>query len=324
MHDRISLLELRTLATLAASGSFSAASEILGRDPTSISRRLQSLEDALGIRLADRSTRSFVLTEAGRAYLDRIAPLVEELDAAARDASCLAGGTPRGRLKVALPGSFARRWLDPLILQFMIAHPEVTLDAHYSDGLVDIVGRGFDIAVRSGPLDDSRLIARKVAAGRRLVCASPAYIAARGAPAMPSEVAAHSCLCLTGRRDALRWLFQAEDGGTLAAAPSCYMSSDDPDLLLAAAIGGMGLLHTTDWLAGPHLASGELVEVLTAWPVIDGGAVYVVTPASKGMPNKTRAFSDWVAKGLARAPWNDLPVAATMSTVEAPEPSIFT
>jgi DNA-binding transcriptional LysR family regulator len=302
MHERVSLQDLRTFLVLASRGSFAAAAEHLSRDATSLSRRLQSLEGHLGVRLADRSTRAFVLTEAGRAYLERIGPAIEALDAAGREATALVDGAPRGRLRVALPGSFARRWLDPLIIDFLKAHPNISFEAHYSNSFVDIIAQNFDVAIRLATLSDSRLVARKLAPRRRLVCAAAAYLA-RAAPLDgPKDIISHSCLCFTGRQEPYRWRF-GKSGETLAVMANCYMASDDADLLLAAAQAGLGLFYTTDWHAGPSLASGDLVEVLTDWPVMDDGAIYFVTPAISGMPSKTRAFSDWIAKALATPPW---------------------
>ncbi len=303
LHDTHDLEELRTFVALAATGSFASTASIIGRDATMVSRRLQSLEKRLGIRLADRTTRSFNLTEAGRAYLDRIKPLLDELDIASSEASAFAKGTPRGRLRVALPGSFARIWLEPIVVSFLKAHPEITLDARYSNAFVDLVGDGFDVAIRVGEMIDSRLIARKIGTRRRLVCASAEYLAEHGEPQSPEDVANHLCLCFTARSEPYRWEFRKADGSKLTVVVRCHTSSDDADLLVAAARAGLGLFYTTDWHVGPLLASGELVEILKDYPVADDGGIYVLTPAGGGMPTKTRAFSDWVATGLVQPPW---------------------
>lgn len=303
MHEFSEVAELRAFVALAESGSFAGASEVLSRHPTVLSRRLQALETRLGVRLAERTTRQLVLTEAGRAYLARIGPLLNDLDAANREAASFVSGEPRGRLKVALPGSFARLWLAPLIVSFLKQYPHITLEADYSNRFVDLIGERYDVAVRLGELQDSRLVARKVGDRRRLICAAPEYLAARPPLSTPEDIMEHVCLCYTGRNDPFRWDFRSLASQSIAVRVKSHIASDDADLLVAAAIGGLGLFYTTDWHVGPELASGRLEEVLTDWPVLDNGAIYVITPATGGTPNKTRAFSDWIAKGLAKRPW---------------------
>lgn len=297
------LADIRAFVALADSGSFRGAARILGRDPTVLSRRLQALEARLGVRLAERTTRRVVLTEAGMAYLARVRGLLHDLDAADREASAFVDGEPRGRLRVALPGTFARLWLATLIVGFLRAHPRVTLNADYSNRFVDLIGEGYDLAVRLGELPDSRLVARKIGERRRLVCASPDYLARHPAIATPQDIAGHPCLCFTGRTDPYSWEFRDPGLGLTSVAVTCHIASDDADLLVEAAIAGLGLFYTTDWHVGPELAAGRLVEVLQEWPVADRGAIYVITPATGGTPSKTRAFSDWMARGLAVPPW---------------------
>ena len=291
---------------LADSGSFVAAGRMLGRDPTVLSRRLRSLEERLGVRLAERSTRNVMLTEAGKTYLARVRALLHELDAAGREAAAFGHGEPSGHLRVALPGSFARLWMAPIITGFLRAHPRITLDASYSNQFVDVIGQGFDLTVRLAELADSLLVARKVGSRRRLICASPDYLSRRPPPIKPQDVANHDCLCFTGRTDAFRWSFRTQTGGIQSISVGSRVASDDADLLVEAAVAGLGLFYTTDWHVGPLLGSGQLVEVLPDWPVADGGAIYILTPTGAGLPSKTLAISDWIARGLASSPWNSV------------------
>ena len=177
---------------------------MLSRDPTVVSKRLQSLEDRLGVRLMERTTRTLTLTEAGRQYLERVAPLLEELDGANREAAALAHGEPSGRLRVALPLAFGRMWLAPLVVEFLRAYPGVCVEAEYSNRFVDLIGEGFDLAVRLGDLPDSRLTARKIGSRRRLVCAAPSYLDGRPPLLHPLDWEKHSCLSFTGRPDPFR------------------------------------------------------------------------------------------------------------------------
>ena len=310
MQQSSNLAEIRAFVALADTGSFAAAGKRLGRDPTVLSRSVQSLEQRLGVRLAERTTRAVTLTEPSVLYASRMRALLHELVAADQEASAFGQGEPQGHLRVALPGSFARLWMAPLITGFMEAHPRVTLEAHYSNAFVDLVIQGYDLAVRLAELSDSRLIARKVANRRRLLCAAPAYLTQRGTPTKPAELADHDCLCFTGRDDPYLWTFQSESGAKHSVVVRSRAASDDADILVEAAVAGLGLFYTTDWHVGPLMSDGRLVEVMTGWPVVDGGGIFLVTNSTVGLPSKTRAFSNWIAKGLAKAPWNGVPVAS--------------
>ncbi len=304
MQQSSRLSELRAFVALVECGSFTSAGRSLKRDPTVLSRRVQALEARLGVRLVTRTTRAITLTEAGTAYLARARALLRDLDAADREAESYGDGEPHGRLRIALPGSFARLWMAPIITSFLQAHPRVTLDASYSNAFVDLVGQGFDVAVRLAELPDSRLIARKIGRRRRLVCAAPDYLARRGVPVVPRDVAKHDCLCFTGRVDPLRWIFRVPKEEELAVSVTPRITSDDADLLVEAALAGLGLFYTTDWHVGPLLAEGRLIEVLPEFPVADDGGIYVITLNGVTLPSKIRTFSDWVAKELACPPWN--------------------
>ena len=302
MQQSSNLAELRAFAALAETGSFTAASQRLGRDPTVLSRNVQALERRLGVRLADRTTRVVTLTEAGILYAKRIRTFLNDLQMADKEATAFGQGEPQGHLKVALPGSFARLWMAPLITSFLRAHPRVTMEAHYFNSFIDLAAQGFDLAVRLAELPDSRLVARKVASRRRLLCASPDYLAAHGAPSGPEALAGCDALCFTGREQPYVWTFQDQSGAKRSVIVRARVASDDADVLVEAAAAGLGLFYTTDWHVGPHLASGRLVEVMRTWPVVDQGGVFVLTGPAVGLPTKTRAFSDWIAKGLAKPP----------------------
>jgi DNA-binding transcriptional LysR family regulator len=303
MQQSPKLADLRAFAALADTGSFREAGKRLGRDPTVLSRSIRSLERQLGVRLAEWTTRVVTLTEAGSVYASRVRGLLQELEAASQEAAAFGQGEPQGHLRVALPGSFARLWMAPLMTGFLQAHPRVTLEAHYSNAFVDIVTQGFDLAVRLAELPDSRLIARKIASRRRLVCASPGYLAKRGVPTTPEDLAEHDCLCFTGRDEPYLWTFQNKSGTRQSVVIRRRAASDDADVLVEAAAAGLGLFYTTDWHVGPLLADGRLFEVMADWPVADGGGIFILTNSAVRMPSKTRAFSDWIAKGLAKRPW---------------------
>lgn len=305
------LNELIAFVALADCGSFAAAGRFLERDPTVVSRRLSALETRLGVRLAERSTRRVALTEAGRIYLERVRPLLVDLQAADREAVSLAGGEARGHLRVSLPGSFGQLWLGPLIVDFLRAHPRVSIEADTTNRYVDLIGEGFDLAVRLGELPDSQLVARRVGERRRLICASPGFVAAHAPIRSPRDLQDLPCLCYTGRRQPYRWDFARADGTALGVTVRGPLASDSAELLTQAALAGLGVLFTSDWYVTRELSAGRLIELIPDWTIRDRGALYVVTPALDGMPSKTRAFSDWMASRLVSPPWRtgtDTPV----------------
>ncbi len=295
MQDAADLPGILAFVALADSGSFAAASRLLQRDATVLSRRLQSLEARLGVQLAERTTRRVSVTEAGHAYLVRVRPLLLDLEAADRAAAAFDHTEPRGRLRVALPGSYARPRLAPPFIDFLREHPQIQLEAHYANRYLDLVGEGYDAALRLGEVTDSRLTSRKIHDIGRVVCASPGYLEEHPAPQQPEDVKQHACLCVANQDEPLRWDFRRPGGGQVAITANCRLGSNDDELLITAAVAGLGLLYTSDWYVGPELASGQLQPVLTGWMPAGPGAIYVVTPVASIVPAKTRAFSDWIA-----------------------------
>jgi len=307
MHDWSDIEAIAAFATVAERGSFVAAGKVLGRDPTVISRRVRALEARLGVRLLARSTRRVTLTEAGVAYLARVQPVLRDLMTADREAAAFAAGAPRGRLRIAAPSTFGRMWLTPLLTEFLASHPAVTLEVSFSNRFVDLIGEGFDVAVRLGVLPDSRLVARKIARRQRLVCAAPAYLARHGEPATPEALARHACLIFSGFSTPHYWQFSNASGTTQAASVDGPFVSDDAEALVAAAVAGLGVMIATDWLVGRELADGRLVPILREWSVADEGAIYVVMPSSEGLPSKTRAFADFMVERMRHPPWLSAP-----------------
>lgn len=295
---------LAAFIAVAEGGSFNAAGHRLHRDATVVSRRVQTLEQSLGVRLVERSTRRVVLTEAGDLYLSQIRPLLGGLLAAGQEAGRFTDGEPRGRLRLALPGSFGRMWLMPMLVEFLEAYPGVALDVSFSNRFVDLIGEGFDLAIRLGVLPDSRLMTRKLAERRRMICASPAYLERRGVPASPEDLTGHECLIFSGKTNPNAWEFIMPATRQLVVPIAGPFISDDAEALVMAAIAGHGLLYATDWLVGRELADGRLVRILEGFPVPSDGAIYMVHPSSRHVPNKTRAFADWIVERFTRSlPW---------------------
>ncbi|MER8705447.1 LysR family transcriptional regulator [Mesorhizobium sp. M0751] len=301
-HEPAALVEMAAFAAIAEARSFTKAAARIGRDATILSRRLASLEERLGVRLLHRTTRSVSLTEAGSEFLVRVRAILAAVDEAEAAASAHAGGGPRGVLRLALPGSFGRMWIGPLLPQFLAEFPDVRIEAEFSNRFVDLVAENFDVAVRLGALEDSRLVARKVATRRRLLCAAPSYLARRGTPTEPEALLEHSCLGFSGFQTFPAWEMTDSSGRRVSIEVSGPLVTDDAEVLVEAAVQGVGLMMSTDWLVGRELADGRLVPVLEDWTLADEGAVYVVMPSAKGQAAKTRAFADWIGKRFAPVP----------------------
>ncbi|MES0101278.1 LysR family transcriptional regulator [Mesorhizobium sp. M0019] len=301
-HEPAALVEMAAFAAIAEARSFTRAAARIGRDATILSRRLASLEERLGVRLLHRTTRSVSLTEAGSEFLIRVRAILAAVDEAEAAASAHAGGGPRGVLRLALPGSFGRMWIGPLLPQFLAEFPDVRIEAEFSNRFADLVAENFDVAVRLGALQDSRLVARKVATRRRLLCAAPSYLARRGTPTAPEALLEHSCLGFSGFQTFPAWEMTDSTGRRVSIEVSGPLVTDDAEVLVEAAVQGVGLMMSTDWLVGRELANGRLVPVLEDWTLADEGAVYVVMPSAKGQAAKTRAFADWIGKRFAPVP----------------------
>jgi DNA-binding transcriptional LysR family regulator len=261
------------------------------------------LEKRLAVRLVERTTRTVVLTEPGRLYLTRARAILDAFREADLEATSLAAGEPRGHLRLALPSSFGRMWLAPLIAQFLAAHRQVTIEAEFSNRFVDLVGERFDLAVRLGELTDSRLVARKLCARRRLLCAAPSYLESVGPPAHPDELGARDCLIFSGLPNPRKWEFNRMSGDIVRVSVSGPLVSDDAEVLVEAAANGLGILLATDWLVGTALRAGRLVPVLTEWQVADEGAIFLVTPSGVGRASGTRALGDWLTAHFKSPPW---------------------
>jgi DNA-binding transcriptional LysR family regulator len=295
--------ELATFVAVAEALSFKRAATKLRRDPTVISKRLVSLEARLGVRLLERTTRTVALTEAGSDYLQRARAILRAIDEADREVAAHVKGEPRGHLRLALPGVFGRMWLTPLLNEFLATYPGVTIEAEFSNRFVDIVGERFDVAVRLGKLDDSRLVARRIATRERMLVASPAYLASHGTPRSPSDLSQHQCLVFTGLPERNRWQLMDRSGHTERIVVHGPLDCDEAEVLRDAALAGLGIFLATDWLVGPLVRAGKLVRVLPRWRVVDEGAIYIVTPSGSENASKTRAFTAFVARKLAGSPW---------------------
>lgn len=283
-------------------GSISAAARSLDLSVAVASQRLKRLERELGVRLLHRTTRRLHATPEGAALAERGRVLVEDLEALAsglREAGTAVSGT----LRVTLPASFGRQYISPLLPEFLALHPSVRLSVNLDDQMRDLVASGFDLAIRIGALDDSALVARKLATNRRVLCASPDYLQRHGRPRRPADLASHHCLLLVGslgRQDV--WRFRDRHGDEMAQRVRGRFESNLGELLRDAAVAGQGIALHSVWHVCDDLRAGRLEVVLPDYPVAETG-IHAVMPQRRLVPPRVRAFVDFLAMRFADPPW---------------------
>lgn len=311
--------DLEIFARVVAAGSMSAAGRELGLSPAVVSKRLRRLEDRLGTRLLQRTTRQIALTEAGQGFYERVVAIlagVEEAEAFVSRRSALA----RGTLKISAPTSFGRMHIAPNLTKFMADNADLSVNLHLSDELVDIVGEGYDVAIRIAELADSSLVARKLAPVRRVLCASPAYLEAHGAPQSVSDLEQHNLVAHNGSEN---WRLQAKDGVITHRAHGTLVTNSS-EVVREAVLAGIGIGLRSTWDVGAELASGRLVRVL---PEIEGSqdiAIHAIYPSRQFLPVKVRLFIDYLADLFGSVPYWEQETATASAPADGmpdrPEP----
>ncbi|MFK3774512.1 MULTISPECIES: LysR substrate-binding domain-containing protein [Pseudomonas] len=268
--------ELAFFTQLVRVGSLAATARELNLTPPAVSKRLAQLEQRLGVRLLNRTTRSISLTAEGETYLVNARRILEEIEEMERQVSS-SRAEPKGLLRVNAPLGFGRTHVAPAIASFARRYPEVEVQLHLSDRPINLPDDAIDVAIRFGELPDSRLIARRIAANRRRLCATPAYLAAFGTPQAPKDLAQHDCIVLRQNDAAFGlWRFsRGKQSETVKVAGR--LSTNDGEVALNWALDDQGILMRAEWNLHQHLESGRLVEVLADWetPPADIYAVYL-------------------------------------------------
>lgn len=255
------LTAMQTFAKVIELGSFAAAAEKAGLARSVVTRQIAYLEQKYGVRLLNRTTRKLSLTDAGRAFLERIRPILgdlAELDLALQ----VQGRQPTGRLRVSAPVSFGVLNLGPAIAEYLAAYPQVVIDLDLNDRVVDLVEDGFDVAVRIGPQHDSSLVARPLAPQQLVVCAAPAYLERHGTPQEPEALRQHRCLHYSYASTGNDWHFE-RDGHTHVIRIAPAFRANNGDVLRTAALAGHGIILQPDFLVGDDVRAGRLVPLLT-------------------------------------------------------------
>jgi DNA-binding transcriptional LysR family regulator len=282
---------IRTFIDVATERSFTTVAKRRDVAVSSITRKIDALESELGTKLFARSSRSLVLTDVGEQFLPRARHIVSEMDDARHMLADL-HADPRGLLTITAPEAFGRRHVVPAIASFLERYPLVEIDLHLSDQRVDLTQQRVDVAIRVGVLPDSDLVATRLAPSKRLVCASPGYLARRGRPATPAQLVRHNCLTLATTTSPGWWRFAGVHRG--AALPiRGTLRSDDTEALLQAAVAGIGIVHLASWMAGEFVRTGQLVSLfprVAAPPKLSTSAIHAVRMPGRSHTVKTSLF----------------------------------
>ena len=297
--------QIETFVAVATRGSLSAAAQAEGVAPAVVGRRLDALEERLGVKLLVRTTRRITLTFEGSAFLEDCQRILNEYHNA--EASVSAGGVKAsGHVRVTAPAGFGRRHVAPLVPAFIAAHPDVTVSLDLSDRLVDIVNEGIDVAVRIGTLDDSSLVGIRLADNQRVVVASPAYLAAHGTPAHPDELDRHACLTFGNSGNQSRgWLFSI-DGEVVPVRVGGPLECNDGAVLHAWALAGHGLAWRSMWEVSEEIAAGTLVTVLEDFRA-PPNAIHALFPQRRHLPLRVRMFIDHLKNTYGNAAYWAMP-----------------
>ena len=286
------LKQIESFAAVATRGSLTAAAQAEGVAPAVIGRRLDALEERLGVKLLVRTTRRITLTHEGSAFLEDCQRLLADL--ANAEASVSAGGVKAsGHLRITAPAGFGRRHVAPLVPRFLAEHRDVSISLNLSDRLVDIVNESVDCAVRVGDLPDSSLVSVRLADNRRLCVATPGYLQHAGTPQHPQDLMRHECLTLSSDASQTRgWAFSA-DGAVLHLRPSGRLDCSDGQVLHDWCLQGLGIAWRSTWEVETDIASGALVSVLDAYAAAPNG-IYAVFPQRKHLPLRVRLWIDFL------------------------------
>lgn len=315
--------DLDIFARVARTGNMSAAGREMGLSPAVISKRVSLLEERLGARLFQRTTRQLTLTETGEGYFKRVVDILSLVEEA-EDFVSRRNTKPRGQLKITAPTSFSRLHIAPHMASFLTKYPDIEIDFHLTDSFVDIIRGGFDVAIRIGELQDSSLVARKLAPDHRVICASPGYIERVGRPKSLTDLEFHNCIS-AGAQDL--WHLDGP-GGSQQLRVKGNLRSNSAEFVRELLVGGHGVGLRPLWDVGPDVQSGALEIILPEWRATSHMAIYAVYPSRDFMPAKVNAFIDFLGetygsepywdRAIAKAGLAQLPVAAKSSAREKP------
>lgn len=293
-------MDMEIFARVVTAGSMSAAGREMGLSPAVVSKRLRRLEDRLGTRLLQRTTRQISLTEAGQGFYERVVAIlasIEEAETYVSRRSAMA----RGTLRVSAPTSFGRMHIAPHLSAFLKANPDLAINLELSDDFVDIVGGGFDLAIRIAELTDSSLVARRLAPIHRVLCATPGYLHTHGTPRTIQDLSNHVCLAAANQDP---WKLEGPDG-PIAVRASGPIQTNSSEVIREAVINGVGIALRSTWDIGGELRAGKLQVVLPQYRASRHVGVHAVYPSRRFLPAKVRVFIDYLAQLYGPSPYWD-------------------
>lgn len=288
-------------AKVAEEGSFAAAARVMGVSVPTVSRAVARLEERLGGRLFNRTSRQLSLTEFGQSMAAKASEIyrqAEEIESEAHELSV----QPRGQVRLAVPMSFGLRWVAPLLPKLLDQFPELSVDLHLSDASVDLIAEGFDAALRIAALPDSSLVARKICNVTQYLLASPDYLTREGVPQHPRELSARTCFSYAYRARSQVWRFTHPSGAQEDVVPNGPLRVTNSDALLPPLLDGQGIAELPDFMAAEYLKTGQLIHLLDEWSMTQGG-LYFVTPTARSRPLKVKVLSDFFVKHLSDPEW---------------------
>lgn len=291
--------DMQVFAKVVEAGSFTGAGRLLGLPKSTVSRRLAELEAGLGARLLERTTRRLRLTEVGETYHAACVRVMAEAEAA-QQAVMETRRAPHGVLRITAPQVFGEAFMTPVIATFLAQWPAVEVDVVLTDQILDLVANRIDLAIRAGQMPDSSFIARKLGSADSICCASPAYLEARGAPRVPTDLEGHDCLMLRLGSQKPRWTFTGPDGEISVLVEGRFRVNSFP-MVHQAALAGLGIARMPTFLCANDLASGRLVPLLDGYSS-PAGSLFAVFPSSRHLSPKVRAFLDLLFEHFGDAP----------------------
>lgn len=292
-------------AKVAEEGSFAAAARVMGVSVPTVSRAVARLEERLGGRLFNRTSRQVALTEFGQSMAAKASEIYRQAEEVESEAHELAV-QPRGLVRLAVPMAFGLRWVAPLLPELIHQFPELSVDLHLSDASVDVIAEGFDAALRIAALPDSSLVARRLCAVTQFLVAAPSYIARHGAPEHPRALTSRPCFSYAYRARSQVWRFTHTSGVHEDIVPNGPLRVTNSDALLPPLLEGLGIAELPEFIAAEYLRDGRLVRLLDEWSMTQGG-LYFVTPTARSRPLKVRVLSDFFAQRLSEPEWRYVP-----------------
>lgn len=286
------LTRIRAFIDVVDAEGFSAAARRIGRSKALLSKYVRELEDELGALLLNRTTRQFSLTEAGHVYYRTASEILKEIDNLA-DLVRAGNSDLKGRLRISAPRTFVDAEIGQSLIDFGIAHPELSLEIVSDDRFVDLVEEGFDVAIRITKLEDSTMIARKLDDFQVQICASPAFLEKSGPIDHPSELSRHACIIDTNGRSYSNWRFVDPDGTSFSVPVGGPMEVNSPLAAVRAAESGIGIAAIPEFISRPKIAAGTLVPIVQSYLPKDRG-IYAIYPHRRYLPTKVRTLVDFL------------------------------